>query len=114
MTTKANEVSNRAWLIGNDLEMEYDLWRAVNNADDDETSLQFFKNDVEKSEQLKKMVKPFSYSQLGFFVCWNSDAGLCSVFNPQYREAATLFADLKSKKDAELYSWADGVLKRIA
>lgn len=112
MTTKANEASNQAWLIGNDLTLEFELWCAVNDAEPDETSLQFFKNEKDKAEQLKKMVKPFSKVD-GFFVCWNSDAGLCPVFNPSYHKAAELFANLKSKQDAELYSW-NGVLKRIA
>ena len=113
MTTKANEVPNRAWLISNDLELEYDLWCTVNNYEQDDVSLQFFKNEKDKAVQLKKMVMPFSNVD-GFFVCWNSEAGICPVFNACYRASAELFANLKSRQDAELYSWSGGVLKRIA
>ena len=113
MTAKANAATNQKWLEEKDKELDFVLWCKFNDLELNDESLQLFRNKAERAEQRRKMVKPFSKVD-GFFVEWGSSSGSCSVFNRDKKLAEELFAILRSRVYAELFSWKDGVLERIA
>lgn len=112
--THPNHVVNRAWLIANNKEQEFETWckkQEIPSANP--WSLHFYINSLQRAVEERKMTSSFSNSN-GFFVEWyGQNCGLCWVFNKSEKEARELFAKLKSKMVVELFKLENGKLEKI-
>ena len=112
--THPNHVVNRAWLIANNKEQEFETWCKEQEIPvSNPWSLHFYINKIKRAEEERKMTSSFSNFN-GFFVVWyGQNCGPCWVFNKSEKEARELFANLKSKMFVELFKSQDGKSKKI-
>lgn len=112
--THPNHVVNRAWLIANNKEQEFETWCKEQEIPvSNPWSLHFYINKIKRADEVKKMTSSFSNFN-GFFVEWyDQNIGSCRVFNKSEEKARELFANLKSKMVVELFKLENGKLKKI-
>ena len=108
--TFESAIQNRAWLLANNKEAEFEFWCSQNQCDQSSESLQFFHNEIIKTTEKEKMTRSFS-NYCGFFVEWNSDFGTCRVFVLGEKEGKSLLK--KIKVEGNLYKNVNGKIEKI-